>query len=122
MSGTLSSHILDTHLGKPAADIAVTLHRVSANGEAKLLARGITNADGRVATDGWAFDPSIDIAEYHIDIGRYTLTFDTQSYFDAQNITAFYPEVIIDFMVSDGNHYHIPLLLSTHGYSTYRGS
>lgn len=122
MSATLSSHILDTHLGKPAADIAVTLHRVSESGKAKLLANGVTNADGRVAPDSWAFDPSIDIAEYHIDVGRYTLTFDTQSYFDAQNLTAFYPQVIIDFMVSDGNHYHVPLLLSAHGYSTYRGS
>ena len=56
MSGTLSSHILDTHLGKPAADIAVTLHRVPANGETYLLATGVTNADGRVAADSWKFD------------------------------------------------------------------
>lgn len=122
MSGTLSSHILDTHLGKPAADIKVTLHRVSASGEASLLATGVTNADGRVTTDGWAFDPSIDIAKYHLDVGRYTLTFDTQAYFDAQNLTAFYPQVVIDFIISDGGHYHVPLLLSAHGYSTYRGS
>lgn len=122
MSGTLSSHILDTHLGKPAADIKVTLHRVSASGEPSLLATGVTNADGRVTTDGWAFDPSIDIAKYHLDVGRYTLTFDTQAYFDVQNLTAFYPQVVIDFIISDGGHYHVPLLLSAHGYSTYRGS
>ena len=122
MSGTLSSHILDTHLGKPAADIAVTLHRVSASSEPSLLANGITNADGRVTPDSWAFNPEIDIAEYHLDIGRYTLTFDTQAYFDAQNLTAFYPQVVIDFMIQDNGHYHVPLLLSAHGYGTYRGS
>jgi len=122
MSGTLSLHILDTHLGKPAAGIAVTLDRVSATGEASLLANGVTNADGRVAPDSWSFDPTIDIAEYHLDVGRYTLIFDTQSYFDAQNLTAFYPQVVIDFMISDNGHYHVPLLLSAHGYSTYRGS
>ena len=122
MSSTLSSHILDTHLGKPAADIAVTLHRVPTDGEAYLLATGVTNADGRVAIDSWQFDTSIDIAKYHLDVGRYTLTFATQAYFDAQNLTAFYPQVVIDFMISDGGHYHVPLLLSAHGYSTYRGS
>ena len=122
MSGTLSSHILDTHLGKPAAGITVTLDRVSASGKASLLANGVTNADGRVAPDSWSFDPTIDIAEYHLDVGRYTLTFDTQSYFDEQNLTAFYPQVVIDFMISDNGHYHVPLLLSAHGYSTYRGS
>ena len=122
MSGTLSSHILDTHLGKPAADIAVTLHRVPANGETYLLATGVTNADGGVDADSWKFDTSIDIAKYHLDVGRYTLTFATQAYFDAQNLTAFYPQVVIDFMISDGGHYHVPLLLSAHGYSTYRGS
>ena len=122
MSGSLSSHILDTHLGKPAAGIAVKLHRVTASGEAYLLANGVTNADGRVTSDSWSFDPTIDIAKYHLDVGRYTLTFDTQDYFDSQNLTAFYPQVVIDFMISDNGHYHVPLLLSAHGYSTYRGS
>ena len=122
MSATLSSHILDTHLGKPAADIAVTLHRISDSGEATLLANGSTNADGRVSPDSWQFAPTLDSSESKLSHGRYTLTFDTQSYFDAQQLTAFYPQVIIDFMVRDANHYHIPLLLSAHGYSTYRGS
>ena len=103
MSGTLSSHILDTHLGKPAADIAVTLHRVSTSGEASLLANGITNADGRVTPDSWSFNPTIDIAEYHLDVGRYTLTFDTQAYFDTQNLTAF--EKIIRTMKEAGIGY-----------------
>jgi 5-hydroxyisourate hydrolase len=122
MSATLSSHILDTHLGKPAADIAVALHRVTANGEATLLANGATNNDGRVTPDSWQFDPAVDSAEGNLSTGRYTLTFDTQAYFDAQQLTAFYPQVVIDFVVSDASHYHVPLLLSAHAYSTYRGS
>lgn len=117
-SATLSSHILDTHLGKPAANIAVTLRKVDANGNTTLLANGTTNDDGRVTPDSWQF--VTDVTE--LSSGRYTLTFDTQAYFDAQNLTAFYPQVIIDFVVSDSSHYHVPLLLSAHGYSTYRGS
>lgn len=122
MSATLSSHILDTHLGKPAADIAVTLHRISDNGTASLLASGTTNNDGRVTPDSWQFDAAVASAECNLNSGRYTLTFDTQSYFDAQQLTAFYPQVVIDFVVSDASHYHVPLLLSAHGYGTYRGS
>lgn len=122
MSATLSSHILDTHLGTPAADIALTLHRVKEGGEATLLAKGITNDDGRVTPDSWQFDSAINSSEQNLGTGRYTITFDTQSYFDAQKLSAFYPQVIIDFVVSDDGHYHIPLLLSAHGYSTYRGS
>lgn len=122
MSATLSSHILDTHLGKPAANIAVTLHRVSDNGDRALLARGTTNDDGRVTPKDWDFDSSVDSNERDITTGRYTLTFDTQSYFDSQDLKVFYPEVVIDFVVSDDTHYHVPLLLSAHGYGTYRGS
>lgn len=121
-SATLSSHILDTHLGKPAANINVTLHRISDNGTAQLLAAGITNNDGRVTPDSWDFSVANSDLATNLTVGRYTLTFDTQSYFDAQNLTAFYPQVIIDFVVSDTSHYHVPLLLSAHGYSTYRGS
>jgi len=121
MSATLSSHILDTHLGKPAANIAVTLHRIQDSG-ATLLAHGTTNEDGRVTPDAWQFDTTLDSAAQQLSIGRYTVTFDTQSYFDAQQLTAFYPQVIIDFVVNDASHYHVPLLLSAHGYSTYRGS
>lgn len=122
MSATLSSHILDTNLGTPAANIAVTLHRVANSGEATLLANGTTNDDGRVTPDSWQFDASVDAAEQNLATGRYTLTFDTQSYFDTQKLKAFYPQVVIDFVVSDESHYHVPLLLSAHGYGTYRGS
>ena len=122
MSATLSSHILDTHLGTPAADIAVRLHRVPDSGDTILLAHGTTNSDGRVTPDAWQFESSIDSTERQLDTGRYTVTFDTQAYFDAQQLTAFYPQVVIDFVIKDASHYHVPLLLSAHGYSTYRGS
>ena len=122
MPATLSSHILDTHLGKPAANIAITLHRMTDKGTATLLAKGITNSDGRVAPNNWQYDERVAPNNQGISAGRYTLTFDTQSYFEAQKLTVFYPQVIIDFIVSDSSHYHVPLLLSAHGYSTYRGS
>ncbi|WP_201535484.1 hydroxyisourate hydrolase [Psychrobacter ciconiae] len=122
MSATLSSHILDTHLGKPAANIAVTLRRVNDNGEGTLLARGTTNDDGRVTPTDWAFESSVDSDSRNITTGRYTLTFDTKAYFDSLDLNGFYPEVIIDFVVTDESHYHVPLLLSAHGYGTYRGS
>ena len=122
MTATLSSHVLDTHLGKPAAGIPINLHRILDTGVATLLAHGTTNNDGRVTPDSWQFDTALSSTERQLDIGRYTVTFATQSYFDAQQLTAFYPQVVIDFVVNDDSHYHIPLLLSAHGYSTYRGS
>lgn len=122
MSATLSSHILDTHLGKPAADIAVTLHRIDDQGITTYLASAVTNSDGRVSPDHWQFAANVDADHRNFSLGRYTLTFDTQAYFDAQKLSVFYPQVIIDFMISDSSHYHVPLLLSAHGYSTYRGS
>lgn len=111
---TLSSHILDTHLGKPASNIHVTLHRI--DGEQRIeLSVAKTNSDGRITNDDWGLSAPL-------ATGRYTLTFATQNYFDAQNLQAFYPQAVIDFMITDNGHYHIPLLLSAHGYSTYRGS
>ena len=101
----LSTHVLDTALGKPAAGIPVALFQ---NGE--LLAEGTTDADGRVATLG----PDA------LAAGGYTLLFDTAAYFGSR--PAFYPRVIVDFSITGPEHYHVPLLLSPFGYSTYRGS
>ena len=122
MPATLSSHVLDTHLGKPTADIAVTLHRITDGGDATLLAHGTTNHDGRVTSDAWQFYTTLDSTEHQLDSGRYTVTFETQAYFKTQELAVFYPQVVIDFVIKDTSHYHIPLLLSAHGYSTYRGS
>jgi 5-hydroxyisourate hydrolase len=103
---TLSTHVLDAALGRPAADVAV---RLSRGGEVQFEAR--TDADGRVRELG-------DLAA-----GSYTLTFDTGGYFAATGQEGFYPEVAVTFTVIEpGQHHHVPLLLSPFAYSTYRGS
>ena len=105
MSG-ITTHVLDTARGRPAAGIAVRLD-VRDGGDWRELARGTTDADGRLRTL-----PSI-------DAGTYRLTFDTGAY----NPDGFFLEVTIEFVVKDAaQHYHVPLLLSPFGYSTYRGS
>lgn len=122
MTATLSSHILDTHLGKPAEGISVVLKRIIDDGAIEVLAKGKTNADGRVTSDGWVCVNGDSQLSDLLTVGRYTLTFDTESYFSSQSLQGFYPQVVIDFLISDDTHYHVPLLLSAHGFSTYRGS
>ena len=107
MSG-ITTHVLDTARGRPAPGVPVVLERAAGSGW-DLVGRGTTNADGR-ASELLASPP---------EPGRYRLTFDTGSYLEA----GFYPEVSVTFDVSSGEeHYHVPLLLSPFGYSTYRGS
>lgn len=104
---SLSTHVLDAALGRPAAGVAVRLTRGSA-----LLAQDVTDADGRVGR--LAAD---------LVAGAHTLTFDTGGYFVATGQTGFYPEVAVTFTVTDpGEHHHVPLLLSPFAHSTYRGS
>jgi 5-hydroxyisourate hydrolase len=101
---TLSTHVLDTAAGRPAAGIAVRLETRS--GEP--LGEGVTNDDGRIGS----------IGPERLAAGDYVLRFDTAAYVDG-----FYPEVVVVFTVADADqHYHVPLLLSPYGYSTYRGS
>lgn len=117
MSGitTISTHVLDTALGAPAANITVTLARADGRGAATVLARAVTNADGRIA----ALAP----ADGSLLGGSYRLCFDVAGYFAATQRKSFYNEVCINFQVADDpQHYHVPLLLSPFGYSTYRGS
>ena len=109
----ITTHILDTSRGKPAAGVFVTLERGMTDGSWTPVGRGETDADGRVRslTDG------------SVENGTYRLTFDIGTYFRERHIETFYPEAVIIFNVSDGaQHYHVPLLLSPWGYSTYRGS
>ena len=107
--GTLSTHVLDTSLGRPAGGVAVTL--TSAAG--RELASGTTDVDGRIGT----------IGPERLEPGDYVLRFDTAGYFASVGATGFYPEVAITFRIADsGQHYHVPLLLNPFGYSTYRGS
>ncbi|WP_111860444.1 hydroxyisourate hydrolase [Acinetobacter sp. CFCC 10889] len=104
----ISTHILDTHLGKPAANVKVKLYA-----EQNYLAEAYTNADGRVS----AFDVM------DLTAGVYALEFDVGAYFQDKNTATFFPKAVIHFQVHDiSQHYHIPLLISPFAYSTYRGS
>jgi 5-hydroxyisourate hydrolase len=111
----ITTHVLDTSRGRPAGGVAVTLEMQTAAQGWELIGKGETDADGRLK--GFLSEGQ-GLAE-----GVYRLTFDTLAYFAAQNVESFYPEVIIVFSVGDAaQHYHVPLLLSPYGYSTYRGS
>ena len=110
---SISTHVLDTARGAPAAGISVTLH-VHSDGSWLEAGRGVTNQDGRVSNL---------LAENNLRTGRYRLTFETATYLAQFNIPSFFPEIAILFDVQDTNqHYHVPLLLSPFGYSTYRGT
>ncbi len=110
----ITTHILDTSLGKPAPDVPVKLTQLTADGYWHSLAEGTTNADGRVA--------DLLPKDTVLPTGIYKMTFYTEGYFAAQKRPCFYPVVDIQFTIYDTTHYHIPLLLSPFGYSTYRGS
>ena len=111
----ITTHVLDTSLGKPATGIPIELEQFNPAGGWTRLGAGRTDADGRLSTllpVGAPLQP-----------GTYRLSFDTYDYFAAQGITPFYPEIRIVFSVRDtAPHYHVPLLLSPFGYTTYRGS
>jgi 5-hydroxyisourate hydrolase len=108
----LTTHVLDTSTGQPAARIAVMLFAVDGNVRTH-VSTSVTNADGR--TD----NPMAEI----VSPGMYELIFSVAPYFATQNIAAFYDEITIRFRVEDINRkYHVPLLLAPWGYSTYRGS
>ena len=110
----ITTHVLDVSVGRPAANVPVLLEAQSANGAWAETGRGLTDGDGRLK----------DLAAGKtLASGTYRLTFETRTYFAARNIAGLYPQVIIVFELKDAaQHYHIPLLLSPFGYSTYRGS
>jgi 5-hydroxyisourate hydrolase len=109
----ITTHVLDTSRGRPAAGVGVVLEKRGSLGEWREIGRGETDADGRLRSlGGEAPQP-----------GVYRLIFDTGRYFDVQGVRGFYPEAVIVFQTADGEgHYHVPLLLNPFGYSTYRGS
>lgn len=111
----ISTHVLDVAQGKPAKDVPVRLERREAAGEWARLNSSHTDNDGRCAQllpEGEA-----------LPAGLYRLAFDTASYQRSQNVEGLYPVVEITFQVREGDtQFHIPLLLSPHGYTTYRGS
>lgn len=114
MTSPITSHVLDTSRGKPAANLGIALAAKSDGGEWVTLISTNTNDDGR------ALDL---LAAGTLEARVYRLTFATGPYFHALGLPVFYELVEIQFHVSDvSEHYHIPLLLSPYGYSTYRGS
>lgn len=111
----ITTHVLDTALGRPAAGIAVGLDHRAANGQWTEVGRGHTDSDGRLKALYPAADPLL--------AGVYRLTFDTQRYFESIGVQAFYPEVVVVFETRAGeSHYHVPLLLNPFGFTTYRGT
>jgi 5-hydroxyisourate hydrolase len=111
----ISTHVLDTALGKPAARVPVRLEHREKGGGWTTLGSSITDADGRC---GQLLGESQSVAE-----GVYRLIFDAAAYYAAQNVQGLYPVVEITFAVrEDDSQLHIPLLLSPNGYTTYRGS
>jgi 5-hydroxyisourate hydrolase len=110
----ITTHVLDTSLGRPAAGVPARLERLLEGGASEELARGVTNDDGRIAD---LLPPGSLVS------GTYRLRFELAPYFAADGRASFYPHVEITFDVREpSEHYHVPLLLSPFGYSTYRGS
>jgi 5-hydroxyisourate hydrolase len=109
----ITTHVLDTAVGRPGRAIAIELDRYH-GGSWIQVGAGTTDDDGRLRT----LTPAGELAT-----GTYRLRFHTAAYFLAQQHAGFFPVVEIQFIVADGaQHYHVPLLLSPYGYSTYRGS
>ncbi|MDH5234669.1 MAG: hydroxyisourate hydrolase [Gemmatimonadota bacterium] len=108
-TGTLSTHVLDTGRGTPATGIPVRLLRGS-----EAIGAAETDRDGRVRDFGRVAD--------QLAPGSYALVFDVGAYFARDQRATFYREITVAFEIVDGGHFHVPLLLSPFGYSTYRGS
>lgn len=109
----ITTHILDTTKGKPAQGVRISLYQQH-NEEWKEIGIGTTNSDGRVSD---LFNKEARLAK-----GIYKMRFETGEYFEKQGMQSFYPFVEIVFNITTREHYHVPLLISPHGYNTYRGS
>ncbi|MBO6574389.1 MAG: hydroxyisourate hydrolase [Rhodothermales bacterium] len=114
MKAPITTHVLDLASGDPAAGVAVVLEM--ADGPSwQELGRGKTDADGRIQ--------SLLEASHRLRGGTYRLTFASGDYHRAQGREAFHPRIVVEFEIEDTQrHYHVPVLLSPFGYSTYRGS
>lgn len=134
----ITCHVLDTTLGRPAANIPVTLtlsNPPSSLSPDNLKYTGTTNQDGRVVkwenSSPFSSD-SLDVVFQREGDQKYSLTFDTEAYFGQRGIKTFFPEVVVGFVVREDSekgkgegkkeHYHVPVLLGPFGYTTYRGS
>jgi 5-hydroxyisourate hydrolase len=111
----ITTHVLDISRGSPATGVPVALELELEDGDWRVLGKGTTDAEGRLRE---LLPPDMPLV-----IGTYRLIFDTETYFRAHNVEGFYPFVLVVFSILDTDeHYHVPLLLSPYGYSTYRGS
>jgi 5-hydroxyisourate hydrolase len=111
----ITTHVLDTARGCPAVGVRVTLEQGGVDNEWHPVAGGVTDGNGRLG--------SLLPASVEPVAGVYRLRFDTRAYFQEHGVRAFFPYIIVTFEVSNTKgHYHVPLLLSPFGYSTYRGS
>ena len=108
---SISTHVLDTMRGTPAAGLAVVLHRREPDGDWREVAQAVTDSDGRVR----------ELSDEDLAPAEYRLEFDTRPYFERSGLGAFYPSVSVVFAF-DGGHLHVPLLLSAFGYTTYKGT
>ena len=111
----ISTHVLDTSNGKPAKGVLVRLERNTPGAGWTVLTESVTDASGRI---GQLIPPTD-----HLHLGSYRLSFDIETYFADQQEETFFPVVSLQFEIRDEmSHYHVPLLLSPYGYTTYRGS
>jgi 5-hydroxyisourate hydrolase len=108
---SISTHVLDTMRGTPAAGLDVALHRREPDGDWKEVAKATTDADGRVRQ---LTDDELEAAEYRLE-------FDTRPYFERSGLNPFYPSIAVVFNF-DGGRLHVPVLLSAFGYTTYKGT
>jgi 5-hydroxyisourate hydrolase len=115
----ISTHVLDTALGRPAAGVVVHLEHAGPSGQWQVLAVQQTDGDGRCAN----LLPQEGVPAPALEPGQYRLRFETESYHAAQSVKGLYPIIEITVTVRRGDtHLHVPLLLSPNGYTTYRGS
>ena len=110
----ITTHILDLSTGKPAGGVRVALARVN-NAKRTVVGSGVTDADGRLG--------NLVPKASKVNAGVFELTFETGVYFRANGVEAFHPRVTVVVEITDpAQHYHVPLLISPFGYTTYRGS
>ena len=111
----ITTHVLDTMAGVPAAGLSVVLEGKTHSAGWQLMGGGTTDDDGRVS--------DLMRADAILEPGHYRLTFETGAYFAINDVDCFFPQVTVSFVIRDiARHYHVPLLLSPFSYSTYRGS
>ena len=110
----ITTHVLNTARGGPAEGVSITLEIQNDDKGWRELSHGVTNSDGRIAE---RLHPG------GLQAATYRITFDTAAYFDRLETPSFYPDVAVTFIIREpGEHYHVPLLISPFGFSTYRGS